>query len=415
MAATRQETPQPSARETEAAAGIVARLRGQVEQLADDALREIFAGIPAYETSVDPGLVRDVREHIREHYEVVLDSLERGQAVTRDDLLFVRKHAAQRVGRISVADFIHAFQVGQHVLLDASIALAADDASRRAVLSLVTLIARYFDVAIAHAADVYLEAEQLLASTGERLRRDLLEDLLAGTPPPPGPRLDAARAAGLDQRSACLVIAALPTNPLEDPHALRAAATALARAVRQPIQPLTVVRHDEIVVVAPAPAGDAEALSESLAQTQRRLAERNVPLAVGMSTVYNGLAAVGDAYREAVAARDRLLPNPGVVALPAMTMFDYLTMHADGTARRMVPPAIERFVSEDLAGGGALLATLEAYAAADLNAKQAAQRLHIHVNTAHYRLAKIAERTGCDLRQVSDVIELLIATKLARD
>jgi DNA-binding PucR family transcriptional regulator len=38
----------------------------------------------------------------------------------------------------------------------------------------------------------------------------------------------------------------------------------------------------------------------------------------------------------------------------------------------------------------------------------------MHVNTAHYRLGKIADRTGCDLRNVSDVLELLIAIKLAR-
>jgi DNA-binding PucR family transcriptional regulator len=36
------------------------------------------------------------------------------------------------------------------------------------------------------------------------------------------------------------------------------------------------------------------------------------------------------------------------------------------------------------------------------------------VNTAHYRLGKIAERTGCDLRKISDVLELLIAIKLAQ-
>ena len=35
------------------------------------------------------------------------------------------------------------------------------------------------------------------------------------------------------------------------------------------------------------------------------------------------------------------------------------------------------------------------------------------MNTAHYRLARIAERTGCDLRRVSDLIEILIAARLA--
>jgi sugar diacid utilization regulator len=391
---------------------IVSGLRAQLEQLTDTALAEIFSEIPAYETTVDPAFVKDVREHIHEHYAAVLDTLERNHRVTPEDLLFVRKHAAQRVGQVSVANFIHAFQVGQHVLLDHTVALATDEESRQAVLSLVSLIPRYFDVVIAHAADVYLEAEQLLASTGERVRRDLLEDLLAEEPVPPGPRLDAARAAGLDQRTPCLVIVALPTTSISDPHALRAGATALARACGQAVQPLTVVRHDEIVVVTPSGPGEPRALAERVAEAQRRLASRGLALAVGVSTVYEGSAAAGPAYREAVSARDRLLGDPGVVALPAMTMFDYLTGHGDGTVRRLVPPAIERFVAEDRATGEALLQTLQAYAAADLNVKHAAEQLHVHVNTAHYRLARISERTGCDLRRVSDVIELLIAARL---
>jgi hypothetical protein len=392
---------------------VVSELREQIEQLTDDALQEVFAGIPAYETTVDPGFINDVREHIREHYEAVLEHLERGEAVTPEDLVFVRKHAAQRVGTVSVAEFIGAFQVGQRVLMDAGISLASDEPSRRAVLSLLPLIARYFDVAIVHAADVYLEAEELLASTGEQVRRDLLEDLLTGMPLAPGPRRDAARAAGLEEHSACVVISARPTTPLEDPHAVRAAATALGRATRLPVVPLTVVRHDEIVVVAPVPTAEAPAVAERLTDVQRRLAERELPFAVGMSTLYDGLASIGDAYREAESVRDRLHPGAGVIALPGMTMFDYLTMHGDRTARRIIPPAIERFVAEDVEAGGALVRTLQAYAAADLNAKLAAERLHIHVNTAHYRLARISERTGCDLRKISDVIELLIAARLA--
>ncbi len=390
---------------------VVSGLRNRVEQLSDAAVAEIFEEIPAYETTVDPAFIQDVREHVREHYDMVLDTLERNHAVTPEDLLFVRRHAAQRVGQVSVANFIHAFQVGQHVLLDASVSLAVDDASRQAVLSLISLIPRYFDVVIAHAADVYLEAEQLLASTGERLRRDLLEDLLAGSPPPPGPMLDAARAAGLDQRSPCLVIVAEPTGAVEDPHALRGAGTALARATRQALQPLTVVRHEEIVIVALAPPGDPARLAASIAEAQRRLA-RDLPLAVGISTVYEGLPGVAPAYREAAAARAHLGADPGVVALPVMSMFEYLTMQGDGTARRMVPPAVAQFLSEDQADGGVLIETLQAYARADFNGRRAAEELHTHVNTVHYRLARIAERTGCDLRRVGDVIELLIAARL---
>ena len=59
-----------------------------------------------------------------------------------------------------------------------------------------------------------------------------------------------------------------------------------------------------------------------------------------------------------------------------------------------------------------MIATLREYVDADLNTRRAAERLHIHVNTAHYRLGKIAERTGCDLRRVTDLIEILIAARL---
>jgi hypothetical protein len=412
VGATPQQTRRPAGRQADASAKVVSLLRSQIDRMTDDAMREIFSGIAAYEASLDPAFINDVREHVHEHYEAVLGCLERGQAVTLEDLVFVRKHAAQRIGQVSVADFIGAFQVGQRVMMDASIALARGEPQRRAVLSLLPLIARYFDVVIVHAADVYLEAEELLASTGERVRRDLLEDLLTGTPPAPGPRLDAARAAGLKDGTPCVVICARPTMALQDPHAARAVATALARAIGLRLAPLTVVRHDEIVVVAPLPSDGPGALAKRLVDTQRRLSERKLPLAVGMSTVYDTLASVGDAYREAVSVRDQVDGAGGVVALPAMTLFDYLTLRGDRTARRMVPAAIEQFVREDVEAGGVLLGTLQAYAAADLNAKLAAETLHIHVNTGHYRLARISERTGCDMRRVADVIELLIAARL---
>ena len=102
----------------------------------------------------------------------------------------------------------------------------------------------------------------------------------------------------------------------------------------------------------------------------------------------------------------------GVLSLPDMSAFDHLTVRHDETARRLIPARITRFVSEDRAHGGHLIKTLLAYAEADLNAKVAAERLLIHVNTAHHRLGRIAERPGSDLRRLADVIDLLIAVRL---
>jgi DNA-binding PucR family transcriptional regulator len=94
--------------------------------------------------------------------------------------------------------------------------------------------------------------------------------------------------------------------------------------------------------------------------------------------------------------------------------FDYLTLIGGDTSGRLLSDAVREFVEQDLADGGVLSQTLLAYVDANLNARAASERLHVHVNTTHYRLGKIAERTGCDLRRIADVLELLIAIKLAQ-
>jgi len=394
-------------------ADVLAQLEARTDELVDAAAMAIFDEIPAYAAHANPRVVRDVRQHVREHIVATLATFRHRGEVTAEDLLFIRRHAAHRAGQLSVADFIHAFQVGQRILWNAAVSLADDDATRRAVLSLVGHITRYFEVALTHAAEVYLEAEQLLGATGERVRRDTLEDLLAGAPIAPGPQQQAVREAGLERHGTCLVISAEPVAPDADVHALRGAAGTLARVPRRAVQPLTVIRHDEIVIVAPARESEVGGVVERLTAAQRRLAEREVALAVGMSTVHQGLSAVPAAYREALEARTLLAGRPGALALPAMSVFDYLVRHTSPTARRLIPAAVDRFIAEDTAQGGALVATLRAYAAADLNIKRTAEQLHIHVNTAHYRLTKIEERTGVDTRRVGDVVELLIAAQLA--
>jgi hypothetical protein len=391
---------------------VLGRLEAQQEVLVDAATAAIFAEIPAYQGNLVASVERDVRQHVGEHISATLTSLRRGGRVAPEDLLFIRRHAAQRVGEISVANFIHAFQIGQRILWEAAVAQADDDQSRQAVLSVVVSITQYFEVAITHAAEVYLEAEQLLSATGERLRRDALEELLAGSGLISDSHAQTLREAGLDPAGDCLVISATPTAAVDDVHALRSAAASLARTHQRAAPPLSVVRHEEIVIVAPIRPGEADGVIARLEIAQRRLAERGVSLAIGVSTVHCGLAEVPAAYAEAIEARGLLSEQPGLVALPTMTALDYLVRQSNPTAKRLIPASVAQFAAEDRAAGSALLETLRAYAAADLNVRRTAEQLHIHVNTAHYRIAKIEERTGAQLRSVSDVVGLLIAAQL---
>src|SRR5262249_5758990 len=149
-----------------------------------------------------------------------------------------------------------------------------------------------------------------------------------------------------------------------------------------------------------------------IARAQEELAGAGLELAVGVSTAFESTAGLPAAYCEACAAIDALGTRGGLLALADLSAFDYLTLRGDATALRLLAPEVRCFVEEDAAAGGALIDTLRAYAAANLNAKVAAERLYVHVNTAHHRLSRIEEKTGCDLRDLADVQELLIAIKL---
>ena len=388
------------------------KLGQRVEDLSDEATERIFSEIPAYRNA-DEQLRRDVRAHVQAHLRASIDTLGAEREVTREDLLFVRPHAARRGRRVSLTEFVQAFYVGERVLWDAAIELADDDESRRAALAFASRLPRYFEVATTHAAEVYLETQEQLAATGERIRRDLLEDLLAGRELEPGPRLDAARASGLRDGSSFVVISAIPAVSPADEQLLRGGAAALARAAGGTTPPLAVVRQDEIVLVVPLTGALEAPLASRLGDAQRRLADGGLSLAVAVSTTVSGLANVPDAYREANTIRAARGSTPGVSALSELSAFEYLTLRANPTASRLIAPAVHDFVAQDAKEGGPLIATLREYVACDLNARRAAENLHIHVNTAHYRLARIAERTGLDLRRVGDLTDILIAARLA--
>jgi DNA-binding PucR family transcriptional regulator len=183
-----------------------------------------------------------------------------------------------------------------------------------------------------------------------------------------------------------------------------------------PTEPLAAVRRDEIVVVRPTLEAEAPAVAAALGTARDRMADRKLPLAVGVSTVHAGLADVPAGYNEACLAVEQLRERGGVLALGGLAVADYLILRAgDATAWRLVPHAVRSFLAEDARQGSVLSDTLLAYVASDLSVKLAAERLFVHPNTAHYRLSKIEERTGCSIRRLADVLLLAIAVRLQRE
>src|SRR6266540_1830858 len=374
----------------------------------------VWEQVPAYRESPDPRLREGVAVHLEAVFRVLLARLVESRPAQAADFPTTRDQAFRRVGQgVALADFLRAFRVGQMTLWQGVLAAARNDAqAREAALSVVGDVMQLIEVGSTVAAEAYLEAQQRQMADSDRVRRDLLEDLLARRDLSAGPKQTLLRVAGLEPGTTLLVHSAAPVTPVAGEHVLSAAAGRDPRGAVAGTEGLALARQDEIVGVMPVPARGPATTVANLRRAVADLQRRQVPLAVGISTVHSGLNEVPEAYAEACVARDGLGERPDVIALPALSSFDYLVLREDETARRMVRPRLRRFLEEDAARGGALITTLTEYIACDRNAKTAARRLHIHVNTAYYRLERIAERTGCDLRSFTGVLELLIAVRL---
>jgi hypothetical protein len=397
-------------------ARILAALLAQIDELTESGVVAIRAEIPAYAAQRDERFLADLANQIRLVYSTSLSAMLEGRQVTPDDIAFVRGAAMRRAELgLALEDYLAAFRVGQLVLWDAMVASAADTPEgREAALTLAAPLIRLINFASTHAGQGYVEYRQLAVAEADRERRDLLELLLAGELPPRGPLAALTKAHGIGADTSTLVVTAVAVGPRSSPEATQAASIAVARAGLSE-STLVVVRQGEIVAVPVLGAGrDPAELCTRVDAVQQRLNALGTPLAVGVSTVAAGVGELPRAYLEARAARDCLAGEPGLVAIPRLTPFEYLVLRADETARRVVDPRLTAFLDEDLSRGGVLSATVQAFAQSDLNLRAAAERLHVHPNTAQYRLRRIEDRTGRNPRRISDLIDLLVAIELRR-
>lgn len=376
------------------------------------AVNAIWEEVHGYAENSHPQLRAAVTTHIEGIFGVLITCLQENRAPLRTDFSITHDQAFDRVRQgVSLSDFLQAFRIAQVVLWHAVLDAAGNDTqAREAALSMADQVMHVIEVGSTVAAERYLEAQQHQLADLARLRRDLLEDLLAGREVLPGPKSSMLRAAGLEPGKSVMLVAAVPVDTCERSAMLDAGA-GIRRALARGTQGLVVPRQDEIIGLVPVDSRGPAQVLDALAGVNADLAEV-VRLAIGVSTVHQRFEDIPEAYAEAVLARDRMGNRSGVLALASLSAFDQLILRADATTSRLIRPELREFVEDDLARGRSLAMTLIAYAANDLNAKAAADDLHIHANTAYYRLQRIADRTGCDVRSFSDVLDLLIAIRV---
>ena len=394
-------------------ARIVERVRSSLPTTVHRSVSRTWREVPAYSGSPDKSLAADLAAHTETVFAAALNSLLDDRRATGEDFPITASQARRRLRQgVTLPDFLTGFRIGQETLWEAIVEAAnPEQETRDAALHIAIHVMNVIEVGSSVGAVAYMKTQQQELAEDDRVRRDLMEDLLSGRELAPGPRTDLADVSDLTATSRVLVTTAVPETPLRDDQRLREVVSTLRSVFDVGRRSLAVVRQDHIVAVTPVITDESGTLAD-LEEAHRNLSRHDIHLCVGTSTVHQGLSEVPDAYREAVLARESLAGISGVRSLHALKPLDYLITRADSVAHRLIPPKLRTFIEDDLAGDGALIATLQEYAASDLNAKVAANRLHVHVNTAYYRLDAIAERTGCNVRSFSDLEEILIAIRL---
>jgi hypothetical protein len=367
----------------------------RLDEMATAATRAIWQAVPAYRAS---GLEAEVTAHCRQIFAVFARTVRERRDPDLGDFPQTTGHAERRVEvGVSLADFLRAFRIGQLTMWESLQSFPAEGAEREAVLvALVAHVMRTIEVGSSAAAAAYHQAQQYRIADLERTQRDTLERLLDGQ-------------ALLDQHRATLAHAGLSGLGAGDTSYVVIVVTpgAEARAAFTDHAPgMFVIRHHELVGLVPADADVERAVKE--------LHASGVDAVVGASLPHQGHAAAPDAYREALLAHDTLEGAPGLLAFDAISPLSYLVRRPDPTVRKLVRPEILGFFTDDLAADGVYADSLEAYVAHDLNAKEAAKALHVHVNTVYYRLERIATKTGADLHRFEDVVELLVGVRAVR-
>jgi sugar diacid utilization regulator len=240
----------------------------------------------------------------------------------------------------------------------------------------------------------------------------LLERLIHGEPTAPGRRHPAAP--GLDPAGQLLTV----VGTVQQATLAVADALGLARDVLEEemsvgaARPLAAIRHGELVLITAGTSPRAK-LATLRAARRRTLQQHNIDLHYGVSVAFQGFASVAQSYREAELSLSYTSSSRPILALDDLSSFECALIGATATTKAIIASkgnSLRALSDEDLA---ASIETIRAFADADLNVANAAQRIGVHPNTVRYRLQQIAGKTGHDPRTFTGLVELLCILEIS--
>jgi PucR family transcriptional regulator, purine catabolism regulatory protein len=265
----------------------------------------------------------------------------------------------------------------------------------------------------AHACAIELVRARAARDARDEVEEELLDVLTAGRPGSHEAARERAKRKGFDVDAPYLVIAAEPAEPGRAAK-IRGTWERLLATMRS--SALVRERGDAtiaLVSLAGRRAIEPKPLVEQLHRAARSAAA--VPVALGYGAVRTGTAEIASGAREAEQALSmgrRLFGPDSATAFKDLGLYRLLyALQPLPELRDFRDDALARLRAKDR--GGVLRQTLGAYLATNGSPTDAADRLHLHRNTVLYRLGRLEDLLGVDLRDAEVRLALHLALKIS--
>lgn len=278
---------------------------------------------------------------------------------------------------------------------------------------------------------VALNIEDRLTDVMERLNSDFLDRLVGGMLVQDEAYVRAGRL-GLDLRRGWVTVLAVPdTAPRNDGeaqnmwHRLHAARDDLQRELENWAQECWVGLLGDctmVIWVDQSPNADRCAVIEKLPRVVQQVLRRYVAgttFSVGVGEkICSKAVHFAEAFREAKQTVEigRKLNGQGQVTFSSSLGSNFILYEAgqSNAWRAFSDRLINRLEEYDRKNNSQLVETLEAYLETGGNIAAAARLLHTHINTVRYRLARVEEITGRNLKSTSNRFDFQLTLQIKK-
>ncbi|MFI6946073.1 PucR family transcriptional regulator [Streptomyces sp. NPDC050422] len=399
-------------------------------ELTDRLVEALREQEPAYRSAIEADAAeiwQEVHHSLRHNVGSLIQPREFREAAHRTSRRIGEVRAEQGLPLDAV---LHAFRMGGAMVWQDLV----DDTARRHpedIRLLVHVAADVWNFVDEHCgvvADAYRQTERRLAWRRENRQRLMTAALLDGTAQI-AELPDAAAMLGLPEHGRYAVLAVstarrAPHGTAQPPMTLPAGTDALwhpgpdAEFAILPLAWSEGAADPTVTLTGPATA-EGDEVSAGPVDEDGELASLAAGLTappgarVGISSVVNGLAAVGDARRLAETAL-RACPAGGGVVLLDEQLPAALVVSSPGLGSALAARVLGPLDRLDPADRDVIIETLTAWFDSDGSAQRAGARLYCHRNTVLNRLRRFEQLTGRCLTRPSDAVEVSLALTARR-